>query len=291
MRSVLFVALAVALAGGVVSVTPEAAAKAGREAPVPVEGSMVLNGEVRIGTEGQVEGFTLDQREKVPADIADFVDRSVQTWRFEPIVREGKPVHAKTLVAIRMVAKSNAEGNDVITLESASFGGYDRNSTEQVVSLKLQPPVFPSAAADMGGRGEVIVIVQVGRDGKVMDVVTEQVNLRVRGDQQQMNRLRELFARYTANSARRWTFRAPTTGADKDAPYWTVRVPVNYDFSDSERNVGYGQWNIYIPGPRTQATWRSAEQRGKDTYGPLAVGGVYMADASNGPRLLTPLGG
>jgi hypothetical protein len=179
----------------------------------------------------------------------------------------------------------------MVTLESASFGEYDRDSTDQVTSLKLQPPVFPTPAADMGGRGEVLLIVQVGRDGKVMDVIAEQVNLRVAGDARQMQKLREVFARQSVNAARRWTFRAPTTGAAKDEPFWTVRVPVNFDYSDTERGIGYGQWRVHIPGPRAQASWRSAEQREKDVSGPLAAGGVYMADVNNGPRLLTKLGG
>ena len=291
MRSSLYLALALALGGSIVAAAPQAAAQSRSDVRRTAEGSMVLTGQVNIGTEGQVEGFALNQRDKVPADLASFVDRSVQAWRFERIVREGKPVHARTQVSIRLVANAGPDGRDVVTLESANFGTYDPASTDQVTSLKLQPPMFPTVAAEMGGRGEVILIVQVGRDGKVMDVVAEQVNLRVIGEERRMQKLREVFARFSVNSARRWTFRAPTTGDDKDAPFWSVRVPVNFDYTDEERGIGYGQWRVYIPGPRAQAAWRTLEQREKDSHGPLAYGGVYMADASNGPRLLTPLGG
>jgi hypothetical protein len=291
MGSSLCVALALALGGSIVAGAPAAAAQSSAAVRQTAEGGMVLTGQINIGTEGQVEGFALDQREKVAGDLASFVDRSVQTWRFEPIVRDGKPVHARTQVSIRLSARSGPDGNDMVTLESASFGEYDKDSTEQVTAIKLQPPVFPTPAFDMGGRGEVMLIVQVGRDGKVMDVIAEQVNLRVAGDARQMQKLRDVFARQSVNTARRWTFRAPTTGADKDEPFWTVRVPVNFDYADSKPDAGYGQWRVYIPGPRAEASWRSAEQREKDVAGPLAAGGVYMADVNNGPRLLTKLGG
>lgn len=293
MRSVLFIALAVALGGSIVAVAPEASAVSRKdELRNAAEGSMVLTGQINIGGEGQVESFALDKREKITADLADFVERSVLTWRFEPVLRDGQPVRARTQVSIRMSAKVGPGGNDLVTLEGATFGEYDRDSTDQVTSIKLQPPVYPTPALDMGGQGDVIVIVQVGRDGKVMDAVAEQVNLRVLGDERRMQKLREVFARQSVNTAKRWTFRPPTTGEAKDEAFWTVRVPINYSFNDTDNNgnAEYGKWNVYIPGPRTPAPWRSVEQLGKDSVGPLAYGGVYMADTHSGPRLLTPLG-
>lgn len=289
MRSSLYLALALALGGSIVAAAPDAAAQTRSEMRKTAEGSMVLTGQVNIGTEGQVEGFVLDQREKVPAELASFVDRSVQTWRFEPIVRDGKPVRARTQVSIRLVANIGPDGKDMVTLDAATFGGYDATSTDQVTSIKLPPPRFPSAALNMGGSGDVMLIVKVGRDGKVMDVIAEQVNLRVLGDARRMERLREAFAKQSVDAAHRWSFRAPSTGDEKDKPFWSVRVPVSFDFGEVTR--GYGQWNVYIPGPRAQAPWRQVGPGEQDVAGLLAVGGVYMTDVSNGPRLLTPLGG
>ncbi|WP_315385568.1 energy transducer TonB [uncultured Stenotrophomonas sp.] len=289
MRSSLCLALALAAGGGLLAATLPAAARTHAEVRRTAEGSMVLTGQINIGLEGEVEGFTLDQREKVPANMADFVDRSVKTWRFEPIVRDGKPVHARTQVSIRLLAQPGVDGNDRVTLDAANFGEYDQTSTDHVTSVALPRPVFPSLAQDLGGSGDVMLLVQVGRDGKVMDVIAEQVNLRVVGDERRMQKLREAFARQSVNTARRWTFRAPTTGDAVDEPFWTVRVPVSYDFN--EVNRAYGKWNVYIPGPRAKASWRTAEQGEKDLAGLLPAGGVYMADADNGPRLLTPLGG
>lgn len=290
MCSSLRLMLALAVAGGVLAAVPPATAQTRAEVRRTAEGSMVLTGQINIGLEGEVEAFALDQREKVPAQMTDFVERSVKTWRFEPIVRDGKPVHARTRVSIRLLAQPGEKGNDRVTLDAANFGEYDQASTDQVTSVTMPPPGFPSLAVDLGGSGDVMLLVQVGRDGKVMDVVAEQVNLRVLGDERRMQKLREAFARQSVNTAlRRWTFRAPTTGDEVGKPFWTVRVPVSFDFG--EVNRAYGKWNVYIPGPRAKASWLTGEQREEDLAGLLPAGGVYMAGADHGPRLLTPLGG
>lgn len=288
MRSSLFVALALALAGGMATLAPEAQAQSRSEVRRTVEASMVLTGEIDIGTEGQVESFRMDQRDKVAADLASFVERSVATWRFEPILREGKPVRARTFVNIRMEGKAGPDGNDMVTLQAANFGRYDEADPAQVSKLKMTPPRYPSAAADRGGSGEVLLVVQVGRDGKVMDVIAEQVNLHVVGDEKQMQWMRETFARYSVKAARGWTFRPPSTGSLVDEPFWSVRVPVSFSFSDKVQR--YGQWSAHVPGPRAKAPWRTGESE-PDLAGLLTNGGVYMADANEGPRLLTPLGG
>lgn len=289
MRCSLFLAVALALGGTLSAIPVDAQAQSRRQVQQTAEGSMVLTGEIDIGTEGQVEGFVMDQRDKVAADLAGFVERSVQGWRFEPVVRDGKPVRARTFVNIRLGAKAGPEGNDIVTLQAASFGKYDPEATDEVQKLKIQPPIYPTAALDRGGQGEVVLILKVGRDGKVLDSVAEQVNLRVFGDESQMNKLREVFARQSVNTSRRWTFRPPTTGKLVDEPFWSVRVPVNFAFTDS--TVGYGQWTVFIPGPRNAAPWRENVAGEADVGGLLMNGGVYTADLNKGPRLLTQLGG
>ena len=288
MRSSLFLAMALALGGTLSALPVDAQAQTRRQVKQTAEGAMVLTGEIDIGTEGQVEGFAMDQRDKVAADLAEFVERSVQGWRFEPVIRDGKPVRARTFVNIRLGAKAGPEGNDIVTLQAATFGKYDPDATDEVQKLKIQTPVYPTAALDRGGQGEVVLILKIGRDGTVLDSVAEQVNLRVVGDEAEMKRLREILARQSVNTSRRWTFLPPTTGELVDAPHWSVRIPVNYSFTDA---VGYGQWTVFIPGPRSAAPWRENVAAEADVGGLLTNGGVYTADLNKGPRLLTQLGG
>lgn len=141
----------------------------------------------------------------------------------------------------------------------------------------------------MRGRGDVLVLLKVARDGSVADVFTEQVNLHVVGKERQMRAMRESLARASESAARTWTFRPPTTGAAKDAESWNVRVPVRFSMGLS-RMERYGVWEAYIPGPYERAPFSKARADANAAPDLLADGGIYMADLDNGPRLLTPLG-
>ncbi|MGH8096752.1 MULTISPECIES: energy transducer TonB [Stenotrophomonas] len=291
MRSSLFLALALAVSGGG-ALIDTADAQTAREVRRQAEASMTLSGVIDIGREGQVEGFQLDRREKVDAGVAGFVDKAVQSWRFEPTLVDGKPMPARTTVHLRLIA-GNMEGNSmqvrVVDARFGKLGGSSAPSTDDVTAAKTRAPVYPPQAASIRGQGTVMLLVKVGRDGKVADVIAEQTNLTVVGPERTMNQLRDVLAKASVRSAREWTFNPPTTGEDKDRDFWTVRVPVNYFFDkQSER---YGRWSAYIPGPRQQAPWKTGEETLAAGSDLLPEGGVYMVGrAQEGPRLLTPLG-
>lgn len=291
MRSSLFLALALEVSGGG-ALIDTADAQTAREVRRQAEASMTLSGVIDIGREGQVEGFQLDRREKVDAGVAGFVDKAVQSWRFEPTLVDGKPMPARTTVHLRLIA-GNMEGNSmqvrVVDARFGKLGGSSAPSTDDVTAAKTRAPVYPPQAASIRGQGTVMLLVKVGRDGKVADVIAEQTNLTVVGPERTMNQLRDVLAKASVRSAREWTFNPPTTGEDKDRDFWTVRVPVNYFFDkQSER---YGRWSAYIPGPRQQAPWKTGEETLAAGSDLLPEGGVYMVGrAQEGPRLLTPLG-
>lgn len=291
MRSIHILALALAFGSVGMAVVPEAQAQGRREVRASAEASMVLTGSIDIGTEGQVEGFTMDKRDQVDPSIVRFVENAVNTWRFEPVQVEGRPVKARTPVSVRLGAKNNPDGTGLVTLLAASFEQYDPAATDSVTGVKKNPPAYPESVYDAGGRGDVLLLVQVGRDGTVLDVVAEQVNLRVIGTEAGMRRMRDALARASVGAARKWTFKIPTTGDKKDETSWTVRVPVKFAFGDDRQR--YGRWDAYIPGPRQQAPWRADTSLADGAEGDLLpTGGVFMADAApKGPRLLTPLGG
>ncbi len=291
MRSSVFLALALAVSGGA-ALIDTADAQTAREVRRQAEASMTLSGVIDIGREGQVEGFQLDHREKVDTGVAGFVDKAVQSWRFEPTLVDGKPMPARTTVHLRLIA-GNMEGNSmqvrVVDARFGKLGGSSAPSTDDVTAAKTRAPVYPPQAASIRGQGTVMLLVKVGRDGKVADVIAEQTNLTVVGPERTMNQLRDVLAKASVRSAREWTFNPPTTGEDKDRDFWTVRVPVNYFFDkQSER---YGRWSAYIPGPRQQAPWKTGEEIEVAGTDLLPEGGVYMVGrAQEGPRLLTPLG-
>lgn len=291
MRYPHFLALALALGGTGLVATNDATAQTARGVRETAEASMTLGGRVDIGAEGQVTGFQLDHADKLPADLAAFVSRQVQAWRFEPVRVDGTPVASQTPVILRLVQRPDPNGDGAqVRVTGASFTRYDPSDTRRVTIDAMPPPTYPREVYAMNGQGDVMLLVKVARDGTVADVFTEQVNLRVVGNEKQMRAMREALARASEAGARRWAFRPPTTGPAKDAESWNVRVPVQYSMG-KRRAERYGVWEAYIPGPRERAPFSTATA--SDTAAPdlLADGGIYMADQDDGPRLLTPLGG
>lgn len=101
----------------------------------------------------------------------------------------------------------------------------------------------------------------------------------------EMKRLHRLFAGSAIAVTKRWRFHYPTRGEEANAPFVSVRVPVDY-ILDGQAEEEPGKWQAYVPGPRQHAPWLPPEQ---DTVSAdaLASWGVYPA--GRGPRLLTPL--
>ena len=132
------------------------------------------------------------------------------------------------------------------------------------------------------------LVLRVGRDGTVQEVVAEQVNLRVLASEREMAVFRDLLARPAMMTARKWQFDFPTRGEDADKPFMSVRVPVDFVMPDRSSEKA-GEWNAYVPGPRQPVPWRdwNADFQAPDA---LASGGVYP-DRPTGPRLLTGLDG
>ena len=291
MRCSPILALALAFSGVGMVVVPDADAQTKREVREQAEASMVLTGEIDIGTEGQVEAFRLDKPDQVDEGIVRFVERAVHTWRFEPVRRQGRAVKARAPASIRLGAKNNPDGTGQVTLLAASFDTYDPTDTSSVTGRKMSRPAYPEDVFNAGGRGDVILLIQVGRDGNALDVATEQVKLRVIANEANMRKMRDKLSRVAMGAARKWTFRIPTTGEYRNEASWTIRVPVRFSFGDDAER--YGRWDAYIPGPRQQAPWRRDMDMAADGKADmLPSGGVFMADAAGkGPTLLTPLGG
>ena len=75
-----------------------------------VEVAMRLTGTIDIEPDGSVGGVNLQDEDKVPAQVARFVRASVLTRAFEPVVRDGQAVAARTPVSLRVVGKAQGDG-------------------------------------------------------------------------------------------------------------------------------------------------------------------------------------
>lgn len=217
--------------------------------------------------------------------MLDVVDKLVREWRFDPILVDGKAVHARSPMQLRLVTKQDGE-NYLLRIGGVTFFG---DKGEGSLSRgKLKPPRYPAEAVYKGVGGTVYLVLRVGRDGSVEDVVAEQVNLHVVGTERQMTSFRDLLAQTAIKTARTWMFNFPTDGEDADSPFMSVRVPVDFIAPDT-RPEEAGKWQAYVPGPRQGVPWRNwdASLQSPDA---LATGGVYR-DKPSGPRLLTGIDG
>ena len=254
-----------------------------------VESSMLLTGTIVVGPEGQVTEYAIDQPEKVAKGVLDFVKGNVSRWTFEPTLLDGKSVSVRNKMSLRIVANKQENGDVAVRLGGVNFLPLKVEEGAQVSSIRKSPPKYPIGAARAGATGTVYLIVKVGRDGKVEDVIAEQVNLEFVATENVMEQARKIFADASIQAARQWKYIPPVKGEDVDAPYWSVRIPIQYSMGDSKKRQ-YGQWESYVPGPRQQVPWeglRDFPSFSPDTM--VANGDAYQT--GKGLRLLTPLQG
>lgn len=267
-------------------------AQTARQMRQQVEASMLVTGHVDIALDGSVTAQTLDQPDKLPDYVVQLIERVVPTLRFEPVLVDGSPVLARAKMSLLLVAKPAGDGSMDIAIKSANFGEeYDPDDTGRVQSIEMVPPRYPMNIAQMGGKGTVYLLVKVGRDGRVDDVIAEQTNLTVLGNASQMQAIRRGLEKAAVDRARQWTFAPPTTGDAASNDYWVIRVPVDFSLTDSGRlppGPAYGQWVGYVPGVQSRPIWAMPDPPG---FAPdaLAAGGVHQGASRF--RLLTPLDG
>lgn len=249
-----------------------------------MEALMLVTGSVDIETDGRVGAVSLDDLEKVPDAVVDLVERAAAKWRFEPIVVDGTPAPARARMSLKVVASKVPGSRDEFTvrLGGARFGEEDAGSG--IESDQMKPPDYPSGALYDGVSGTAYLALRVDADGRVQDMVVEQVNLEQVGDKRRMDGWRKEFANAALEAARKWTFRVTSDSPDAPAS-WTVRVPVSYRIANAPKRRD--AWAVYVPGPRSEIPWLQDEDQSTVPPDALAAGTVHPA--TNGRRLLTAL--
>lgn len=243
-----------------------------------IETSLVAEGTIDITADGRVLDHALKRPDELPKSVVEMIARTVRQWRFEPVVLNPGTTRARAPMSIRLVAKKLDDGRFSVELRGAQFGTHAPDET--VKSVKLTRPQYPDDALYAGVGGTVYVVLRVGRDGRVQDLVAEQVNLRAIAPERDMEHWRMILARAALRTARKWTFDPPKQGDDVDAEYWVVRVPVDFIAPDQHEPAEH-EWHAYVPGPRAVIPW-AADSSPADA---LAAGSVQPI--GRGLRLMT----
>lgn len=229
-----------------------------------IEASMLVTGEIAVNPDGSVYGYSLDQRDKLPAAVIKLIGEALPGWKFTPVKVHGKPVLAKALMSLRIVAHQSKPNHFVAGIEGAAFGENAEQAGQPpdcahgacLTYRKCQPPAYPLNLVREGVSGTVYVEVEVNRQGRVAVAAVRQVDLRKLADATLLARWRKDFERATLDVVRKWTFNIPTTGESAKQTQWFVIIPVNYALSASEHSPsGYGQWDAYVPGPIQALPW------------------------------------
>lgn len=194
-----------------------------------------------------------------------------------------------------LVAKPGDNNTYAVSIRSAHFGSQEQGAAS-VAAKDMPPPAYPEHAFREGATGVVYLLLKIGRDGKVEDLVAEQVNLTTLAPESKRPRWRKAFADAAIAKAQRWTFVPPTQGAEADAPYWVMRVPVTFDIETWPGNLTAAKqakkWQSYLPGPRQPAPWHEQRGASASTDSPDALPGSGLFSARGvGVRLVTPLQG
>lgn len=206
---------------------------------------MEVGGKIAVGPDGLVRDYKLTS--ELPAAVAGLVERNVRSWKFEPILVDGKPVIAET--RLRMVLHGTPVGEDRYTLkvENVWFGEPER-------AHDMKPPRYPTVAARAGLGAKVVLVLKLDADGNVVDVLAEQTSLDKRTRSEQVaDKWRRVFEQASVAAAKKWKF-TPGETVNGEAVGSLVRVPVTFWVGGSPKDDS-GRWKAYVPGPVNPIPW------------------------------------
>ncbi|MUV15497.1 hypothetical protein [Noviluteimonas gilva] len=242
---------------------------------------MDLTGWIEVDQAGAVTAHGLDQDvAKLPPSVVTRVAQAASGWRFASRTSDEMPVAARVPMNLHIEARRAPDGHvSDLRIAGAQFGEAPR---EERVTYAKRPGTLHmnSIKAFRGGAGGTVhLVLRVGRDGKPMQVVAEQVNLTVFDSEPAMKRWRGELGERGVRVAQHWRFTPPTVGPSASNADWTVKIPARF-LSPRERAPALGEWEIYVPGPKHEIPWDTGSEV-------VTEGGVDLVRSSL--RLLTPL--
>lgn len=300
-------AIGMALVGGAMAM---AMATTWAGTPLPgSEGEDVLtlrvDGQLSIDPEGRVKDYRISTQ--LDPQVERLVSRAVATWRFKPILVDGKPAIAHSPMRITLAAVEMDQGYQV-SVDNVVFRPNTREEHEAakasmaahrditvageppeprvwISSKSLRPPEYPAGMMKSGVEGIVLLNLRLNPDGSVADVFAAQSSLlNVRGTQNILDRGRALLERSAMMSAKRWTFVVDAENVASLKPSdLTVRVPVEYRLGPPQGSLA-GKWRHEFRGPQLTPPWLAEAEA---TIGVSDMEGGDALIAGNSPFALS----
>ena len=264
-------------------------------------GSMVVTGHIEVLQDGSAGRYDIDRSSKLPPAVVQLIAKSIPRWQFEPVAENGRPVIAKSTMSLRVIASPVAGGKYAVSISGADFGQEmlkpGASSPTDVPSEKNAPkPSYPPDLVAEHVTGTVYVLLRINRAGNIEDATAQQVNLRLAASDMDMRRYRSQLALAATSALKHWTFNIPTTGKHADDGNWFARVPVDFNIEGNGYGPpGYGEWDVYVPGPIESAPWIDSLPKITDdkllteNVDATPAGGSFFS--SGGLHLITKLNG
>lgn len=187
------------------------AAAVGGDHPAPMQ----INGRLYIDERGDVTDFR--PIEALPDRVEGAIQRSVRQWKFEPILREGRPVSAQTGLWLTVAAVPVAEDAYRLRIDKIRF-------LDQRTLIDTSPPRYPKAAQRASVSASVLLAIRLDAAGHVVAAYALQTAVSGFGAAGKADGWRSEFAESATEAALRWRF-SPSDDASGDS---TMLMPIEY---------------------------------------------------------------
>lgn len=231
-----------------------------------------VSGEIAIDQQGAVYQHHLSTI--LAPEVKKLVDAAISKWRFEPVVRNGKPVSAKSDMYLTLAATPVEDGYR-LSIERVRFYTY-RRATHMVA------PDYPAKAQIAGIGADLLVASRVDREGNVLDVAFVQSELRTKRGRVSPAMLKSM-EKTAQDALRKWKYESLDEDSASDTTLLTL---MSFTTAGTERVTG--GWKPMDKAQQNPIPWLPAAQQEFDVEGlrqgeSIALGG--------GIKLQTPVAG
>ena len=218
---------------------------------------MQVMGEIAIDQAGAVYDYNISTI--LTPEVKQLVERTVRLWTFEPVLRDGKPVYARSSMHLTLLA-TPVEAGYRMQVEDVRFLG----------SRPMKTPVaprYPRDAVRAGINAIVLVAARIDADGKVLDAAAARSALiGVRANEKVAEKWRRRFEESCVAAMKQWTFQAADLAAG-DPPETTVIIPMVFQ-SDVEDGPIDRVWRANdLAGPPHPIPWLAPAMQTFDAEG------------------------
>jgi hypothetical protein len=215
-------------------------------------------GEVAINTDGTVYQHNIATI--VTPEIKAVLDKAIAGWRFEPVVRNGRAVPAKSSVYLTLSALPVDTGYR-LRIDRVRFGG-NRSMIRGTMGF-----AYPRDAIRAKASAELQLAVRIDAEGKVLDVAAIRSRLlNLRGREKDLERVRRSFEQAAVAAMRKARY-APADVANGEGEV-TVITSLMYCVEVDCQSLVRPGWRVADgPDASRPIPWLPAERQQFDADG------------------------